>query len=241
MGKSNEESFEVIQWEDLKRQLSVDDAREINVQCWKGHEDQIANIFSMYREQVNPLISVYNTITNEFPVGVMNELRDVFSHLTQSLLATDGVTVCQHLNDAKRHLKRAVVDGYKYASMAYLDFYLDFRAAYKNVDLSFVDNCKFLPRLARLTAEANEAMHQARMIESDIHDDEAMYAAYEKAFNCYASLYSCVLKGIDSAEPIRLKSNEDAKAKKREHHIDRILAVAGVLFGLVSLIVGFFI
>lgn len=213
----------------------------INASNWRGHEEQINQLFSLYKEKVNPLISVYNSLENSFPVGVMNELRDVFSHLTQSLLTNDSAEIDRHLDKANRHLKRAVVDSFKYASMAYSKVYDDFKESYKYVDLGYVDNGQLLPKLTKLNAEAGLLMHSAKMVESNIHDDEEMYAAYESAFNCYAELYKCIMNALESAEAIKLKVNEDEVSRKKEHRTDRIIGIAGVIIGVVGIVIGFFI
>ena len=114
---------------DLDHVLS--DKRSINAKNWNGHEEQINRIFSLYRDKVNPLISVYNSLEDRFPIGVMNELRDVFSHLTQSLLADKEEIINRHFDKAERHLKRAVVDAFKYASMAYSKVYDEFKETYR--------------------------------------------------------------------------------------------------------------
>lgn len=219
----------------------LDDDRTIDSNNWKGHEEQINQIFSLYREKVNPLISVYNALENSFPIGVINELRDVFSHMTQSLLAKESTEIDRHLDKAQRHLKRAVVDAFKYASMAYSKIYDDFKESYKYVDLSYVDNGELLPKLTKLNAEAENLMHKAKMIESDIHNVENMYAAYESAFDCYAELYHCIMDAMENTEKIKLKTIENEKAQKKEHRIDRIIGVVGVAVGIAGIIIGLLI
>lgn len=48
--------------EDVDLDHFLDDARTVNAENWKGHENQINRIFSLYRDKVNPLISVYNSL-----------------------------------------------------------------------------------------------------------------------------------------------------------------------------------
>lgn len=219
----------------------LDDDRIIDSNNWKGHEEQINQIFSLYREKVNPLISVYNALENSFPIGVINELRDVFSHMTQSLLTKESTEIDRHLDKAQRHLKRAVVDAFKYASMAYSKVYDDFKESYKYVDLSYVDNGELLPKLTKLNAKAENLMHKAKMIESDIHNVENMYAAYESAFDCYAELYYCIMDAMENAEKIKLKTIENEEAQKKERHIDRIIGIVGVAVGIAGIIIGLLI
>lgn len=211
-----------------------------DVENWKGHEEKLKQLFSLYHEKVNPLVSVYNALENAFPIGVVNELRDVFSHLTRSLLE-EGDGVEKHLDKAYRHMKRAAVDAFKYASMAYSKVYDDFRETYKYVDLGYLDNGKLLPKLTKLNAQAEKSVHEARMTESNVHTDEEMYAAYETAFNDYAALYNCVMNALESAEALKLKVSENEQAKKREHRIDRAIGIIGALIGVAGIVIGFFI
>ena len=206
--------------EDSFAECLLNDDLVIDLKNWDGHDEQIKQIFTTYKEKVNPLISVYNALENSFPIGVINELRDVFSHLTLSLQVTDTAEVDRHLDKAHRHLKRAVVDAFKYASMAYSKVYDDFKDAYKYVDLGYVDNGTLLPKLTKLNTEAEKLMHEAKMVESGVHDDDKMYAAYEKAFNCYATLYNSIINSLEATEAIKLKTIEDEEARKKEHRPD---------------------
>lgn len=144
------------------------------------------------------------------------------------------------MDKAQKHLKRAVVDAFKYASMAYSKVYDDFKESYKDVDLSYVDNGQLLPKLTKLNAEAENLMHKAKMIESDIHDDEEMYAAYESAFNRYAELYECIMNALDATETIKLKTIENKEAQKKERRIDRMIGIIGVIVGIAGIIIAFF-
>lgn len=215
------------------------DGRSLDVKNWVGYEDQINQIFALYRDKVNPLVAVYNSVTDKFPIGVLNELRDIFSHLVQSL--EDPEAVERHLKRAQSHCKRAAIDGFKYAAFAYSKVYDDFKETYKHVDLSYVDNGQLLPELTRLYAEAGDLMTKARLIEASPHTEEELYEAYEDAFNCYANLYKCIRGAMDAAETIRMRAEEDIKTRKREHRTDRIIGICGVIIGIVGVVIGFFV
>lgn len=183
------------------------------------------------------MISVYNALENDFPVGVMNELRDVFSHMTQSLMAEENTEIERHLDKAYRHIKRSVVDAFKYACMAYSKVYDGFITSYKDVDLSYIDNGQFLPQLVSLNIKAENLLSEAKIIEADIHNDDDMYSAYEAAFNCYAELYNRIMDSLDAVIKLQLRTNEDKKAKEKQHHIDRIIGIVGAIFGVLGVIV----
>lgn len=216
-------------------------AQTVDVKRWAGYEDQVDRLFELYRKRINPLVSEYNALENSFPLGVMNELRDVFSHLTQSLQSNRGEDVTRHLDKAYRHMKRAAVDAFKYMAMAYSKVYDDFKDAYRRVDLSYIDNGRFLPEITRLNAVSERLVHEAKMIESDAaHDEDTMYAAYEKACESYQELYQRVMGAMDAAENLSLRAEQDEAARKKEHLIDRWIAIAGVLIGIAGVLFGFF-
>jgi hypothetical protein len=217
---------------------SSDKSSYIDASRWHGHENCLNQMFTLYREKVNSLICVYNSLTGTFPIGVMNELRDVMTHMTQSLLYQEEEKVVQHLYKAQRHLKRAVVDAFKYVSMAYSDEYDAFLETYKNVDLSYIDNGELLPKLTRLNSEAEQLMIEAKMIESDIHEDDQMYAAYERCFNRYSELYDCMINAIEDADRLKLRAAEEAKLKEKEHRTDRTIGIIGVAVGVIGVVIG---
>lgn len=221
----------------IATERSSREERSLNPENWKGHEDQINQVFSLYRNKVNPLVAVYNSVTGEFPIGVMNELRDIFSHLVQSL--EDPAKTGIQLDRAQSHCKRAAIDGFKYAAMAYSQVYEDFKAAYQHVDLSYVNDGRLLPELTKLSAEAGQLMTDARLIEARVHDEDEMYEAYEAAFNRYFDLYECIMDAMDAVETLSMRAEEDEKVRKKERRTDRIIGIVGVIFGIIGVAINF--
>lgn len=214
---------------------------KIDANKWKGHEEKITQLFSLYYDTVNPLVSVYNSLENAFPIGVMNELRDIFLHLSQSLVAESDEMVSHQFEKAQSHLKRAAVDAFKYACMAYAKKYEEFKAAHEEVDLSYVDNGEFLHKLCQLNSLAQKSVHDARMTESSPHEDEAMYKAYENAYNSYFEVYSYIMNSMGAIEKVKLKSSEDRAAERKQHTIDRMIGIIGAIIGVVGIVIGFLV
>lgn len=212
--------------------------QKVNAENWRGHEEQLNQIFSLYTDKINAMVAVYNSVTGEFPIGVLNELRDIFSHMAQSLLADDPETISRQLGRAQSHCKRAAVDSFKYAATAYSRIYDDFKKTYQHVDLSYIDNGQFLPKLTKLHAEAGQLMTKARLIEADVHTDDQMYEAYEDAFNCYLALYECIMDAIAPAETFRLKAEEDQKDREEKERKATAINKASLAFGVIGVIVG---
>ena len=67
-------------------------------------------IYQTYQEVVAPLIITLEVYDTEYPIEVFNEIRSMFLHLSRFRVQGDikEVSVC------KRHLKRAILDCYKY-------------------------------------------------------------------------------------------------------------------------------
>lgn len=212
--------------------------RKVNAENWRGHEDRINQIFSLYESKVNGLVSVYNSVTGEFPAGVLNELRDIFAHMTQSLMTDDPEKVEHQLERAQAHCKRAAVDGFKYAVTAYSEIYEDFEEKYKDVDLSYVDGGRLLPRLIKQSTAAGQAMTEARLVESGVHTDDQMYKAYEEAYNRFTELYVSVMDALDVAEPLKLKAEKERAVREKEKRTDRMIGIIGIVFGIVGSITG---
>ena len=81
----------------------------------------------------------------EFPIEILNEVRSIFSHFSRVYddSVTDDEIDCE-LSKAESHLKRAILDCYKYNCISLYDFYNRFRTEYNFADLSLIDNGDFL-------------------------------------------------------------------------------------------------
>ena len=95
-------------------------------------QTQIANIYNQYREVVFPLVAFIETIDCEFPIEIVNEIRSIFSHFSRTYDdSLEENEIATELSKAEGHLKRAILDCYKYACLSLVDFYEKFRKEYK--------------------------------------------------------------------------------------------------------------
>ena len=226
--------------------MRFDSTPPANMARWSGYEAQINELFNLYKDKVDRLIAVYSSLENSFPDGVINELRDIFSHLAQSLITTNTEDVGRHLDKAHRHMKRAIADAYKYGSMAYSIAYDSFKSDYANVDLGAIDNGEFIVRVTNLNAQAESLIYEAKMVEADAnHTTDDLYNAYEKAFKCYDDLYCNIDIAMKFAEALKLKAIAAQEEQQREKRIDRIIgivgATVGVLVSIASIVIGILI
>ena len=110
-------------------------------------EERIRDIYTNYINIICPYSLHYETLSNRFPIEILNEIRDVLTHLSKYNLSDDDSIREKNLSKAESHIKRSILDCYKYICLAYEDEYSKFEKMYKNTDLSFVDNGEFLPKL----------------------------------------------------------------------------------------------
>ena len=174
-------------------------------------EERAKGIYKTYIEVICPYIVQYELLDNTFPVGILNEIRAVFTHLSKYYLSDELDIKEKNISKAEGHIKRAILDCHKYICIAYDDKYKKFERKYKHTDLSFVDNGEFLPKLLEARKDAIEAMKTAKktdfVINSDdeINCDEA-YSKYEKAFVAYSLVNDQIDNSYKKLEHLRKKA-----------------------------------
>ena len=193
-------------------------------------EERAKDIYKNYIEVICPYIIQYELLDNTFPVEILNEIRAIFTHLAKYYLSDDILTKEKNISKAEGHIKRSILDCYKYICMAYDDKYEDFNRNYKNVDLSLVDNGEFLPKLLETRKDAITLMLDARksdlLITSDDETsvDEA-YKKYEKAFIKYSLVYELINSSYKKIETL-----------KKKVVVKNFLAVIGWIIGILGII-----
>ena len=197
-------------------------------------EERIKDIHKNYIEVICPYILQYELLKNEFPIEILNEIRAVFTHLSKCYLSEDVSIKEKNLLKAEDHIKRAILDCYKYICMIYNDKYVEFEKNYKRIDLSLVDNGEFLPKLLEGRKRAVELMLEAResdlaiTSDNEIGIDEA-YKKYEKAFIAYSSVYELINNSYIKLEHLKKK----AIFKDFITIISFILGIVGITLSIV--------
>jgi hypothetical protein len=157
-------------------------------------DERIRDIYKIYIDVICPYIVQYETLSNKFPIEILNEIRAVFTHLSKYNLSDNDSMRGRNLSKAEGHIKRSILDCYKYICTAYEDEYSKFDKRYENTDLSFVDNGEFLPKLIEARNNAKHLFFDARKTDLTVDSDDETntdeaYVKYEKAFVAYSSVY----------------------------------------------------
>lgn len=196
-------------------------------------QDKISAIYQEYREVVFPLVAFLEVVDSEFPVEILNEIRSIFSHFARAYDdASDDAGVSSELAKAGNHLKRAVLDCYKYGCLSLSDFYHTFRKEYRFADLSVIDNGDFLSKITQNFAEGQELLFEAKKSErQDKHSDE-LYRKFECAFGKFLKNYNLINEKIGIVHRVERKAKWTRFWGTFGFWISLALAVVGIILAL---------
>jgi hypothetical protein len=173
---------------------------------------------------------------SEYPIEVFNEIRAITTHLARiNALDLNAASLEYNLSAAESHVKRGILDCYKYLCVAYRDKYNDFRNLYKNVDLSVVNDGEFLPELMSLNSQIATLVRKAKDSELNGEASQNIYETYQKAYNLSERLGLL----IDGSYRYCERAHLVAKRKIMRDWIFGVVGIAGFIVGLVGIIIGF--
>ena len=199
-------------------------------------DKRIRDICSNYIQVISPLVLQYEVLGNTFPTEILNEIRAVFTHFAKYTLSDDPTIKAKNLTKAEGHIKRSILDCYKYLCLTYEDVYAKFDKRYKSTDLSFVDNGEFLPKLLEARKNASALLIDARKsdltIDSDdeVKTDEA-YEKYEKAFDAYSKVYTLITDSYTKLENLRRKMITKITISYAISFLSLLFAILKFIFG----------
>lgn len=185
-------------------------------------------LYRQYVEIVCPFIIELETEDNEFPVEIMNEVRAMTTHLARCKLAEDDTAIEQNFTRAEGHLKRAILDCFKYSCLSISLKHLKIRDDYKNADLHIIDNGAFLTTLTNYEIKAKKSLKKAKKIEvKDGVSSDDLYSAYELAWQDTVEAYKYLEQSLPKLEFAKSVADKNKK-----------FAVWGFVVGLLGLIIG---
>lgn len=198
----------------------------------KENDSRFSAIYETYLSVISPFIIQLETLDGEFPVEILNEIRSVFTHLARCNATEKEKIYEENIIKAERHVKRAVLDCFKYLCVAYDEYFRRFTKLNRNVDLSFVDNGHFIQKLNSLHNNAVHNKTEAQKKELVAENIEDVFEDYEKAFNSYAAVYNLIQ---DSAKSIDFVKH---KAATKET-LNTVFGIVGVVSLILTIIFQF--
>jgi len=196
------------------------------------------DIYKTYIEDISPFIIQIEILANRFPVEILNEIRAVFTHLSKYNLSDNASIKERNLSKAEGHIKRSRLDSYKHLCMIYEDEYFNFDKMYKDVDLSFVDNGEFLPKLLEARKNAKQLLLDARKTDLSIDSDDETntdeaYKKYEKAFVAYSLVYNLINDSYKKLENLKRKAVSKNKKPTNQFIAGLVVAIIGIIIGII--------
>lgn len=187
-------------------------------------------IYEQYQNIILPYIIELEVRDGEYPVEILNEIRAIFTHFSRYKLQNAQ----EEIFSAERHVKRAILDCYKYLCISMLEEISDFRAYYRKVDLKLADNGKFLPELDRLECIAKDALKRAKRSEIENNSDDTQYELFENAYNAYCEASQFIQKSHEAI----LFASSHSKRTNTITIISCIIGIIGIISSIISFIVG---
>lgn len=198
------------------------------------HQERIKNIYDEYKNTVFPLVAFLEANDAEFPIEILNEVRSIFSHFSRVYddSVTDDEIDCE-LSKAESHLKRAILDCYKYNCISLYDFYNRFRTEYKFADLSLIDNGDFLAKITQNFAEGKRLLFEAKKSERKNKHSEELYREFEAAFDLFLKNFNLINSKIGLVHKVSKKARWTRFWGTFGFWISLALAVAGIILSVV--------
>lgn len=202
--------------------------------------NEIKQIYLDYRTRLNPLVQSYEVLKKTFPITILNEIRDIFSHIAKCYkpkIKSDEID--SNIEKAKSHLQRAMLDAYKYNCFAIQDKIAEFKKEHERV-LTLIDAGTFIDKLYSNENDAQESFLNAKKVECECDDIEDCFALYQEAYNKYADTYQFIQsKSVDGGK-LKALVDKDYKRKLKASIIWNIImgvvSVASLIFGIVSVV-----
>ena len=197
-----------------------------------GVRKSIEACFREYTDVLKPALAMTESLSQEFPGPVLNEIRAVFDHISRCYAPELTENEClEEMKKGRGHLLRAILDCYKALLITYEDGVKKFGEQYKNVDLTLVGDGDFLPELNRLHQEAKNLAIQAREEESSAFPNkEDAFNHYQKAIVAYSRIPEYI-KGHSKGLAL---ASQRARKKDLKAIIHTVFgAVLGAVLGIV--------
>ena len=184
-------------------------------------------IYEQYETVIAYFIAELEVRDTEYPIEVFNEIRSIFTHLSRYKLNNN----VDDLVSAERHVKRAILDCFKYMCVSFAEEIKEFRHAYRKVDLKIAENGHFLPELDKLEDDAKQAYIDAK--KSEIRgklSEEEVYAMYEDAYNKYHELSHYLVESRDAI----LFASSHSKKSNAVNWVSIVVTVISIVLAIVG-------
>ncbi|MBN2619003.1 MAG: hypothetical protein JXR64_11890 [Spirochaetales bacterium] len=145
----------------------------------ESHKEKLKELFETYNEALKPLIAEVEVCYEEFPSPVFNEIRAFNDHIARCFIVSTDIE--NELSKSEGHLKRIILDCFKYLNVYNHNYFEVFDNRYKNVDLSTVKDGEFLKEYTVVKKKFKDSIREAKKNEG--RDMLKSFQLFEEAYN----------------------------------------------------------
>lgn len=146
---------------------------------------ELKELCNMYLALCKPLMLFSETIENEYPVAILNEIRASFDHITRLVITESEI----ELTKLKEHVYRMCIDSYRYAILSLSDLFSQFEKNSKNFQNG---SSEFFTKYYTLKHEFTSLVMKAKGKVSSFENIEDILSIYEHAFNKANEIYMLI-------------------------------------------------
>lgn len=191
--------------------------------------------YSFYREEVKPFTDAVDIAFDHIPIGTLSEIRDFTGHLADAATGFDCTEEERkgNIRDAHTHLRRVLLDCYKFLCISLRDDVKGFDRKYRWSNLSDVRDGEFVPKYTKLKQAAKRAAKAAKKVERlgrNTKSEDGLGEVYDKYLETY-NAYCDVTEYIEnSIEAVQRAAHKDIRRT--------IFSVLGWVIGVAATIWG---
>jgi len=148
----------------------------------KRNNEYLVDIFKTYNDVLKVLLAEVEATYSATPTLLFNEIRSSFDHIARTY--RDGIEeyeIENQLKKAQSHIRRAIIDCYKFLNVFYQEKIVKFEKETRNIDLISIDNGRFYNEFKQNHELAIESLREAKKLEGI--DTEAAFQKYQESYN----------------------------------------------------------
>jgi hypothetical protein len=148
--------------------------------------------YQCYWNAIKPLLAAIEIRYEKFPTPIYNEIRAFNDHVASCYI--NDFKDDEQVKKAAVHIKRILLDCYKYLNVHYSDKINDFEKRSRNVDLTSVGDGEFYIVYKKKRQEVVKTLTNAKELERQ--DFETSLEYYEKAFVTFQTIENHIDKNL---------------------------------------------
>lgn len=192
-------------------------------------EKEIEKIFQEYQNDIKPLVYYIERKYHKFPLSLLNEIRDVFDHLSRCYCTNTDIEnfnekdyIDKNIEKAQNHFTRIKLDAYKYINDFKARDFKRWKRKYNKYDLQNINDGEFWKEILDLEYESEKLFVLARKMESiDIE-------------NAYDLFYQSTEKYEKIEELISNKQKLIVKAKFKYRRVTLFNNIVTFIIGIIT-------